>query len=74
MVLPDENERYGCVPTGSPAGMDQSVALWLQVVRTRTITGRDCLHKLRKADLRGIRGSGGAWFLGTALTIIQSYN
>ena len=30
------------------------MALWLRVVRTRTITRPDCLHKLKKADLRGI--------------------
>ena len=71
MVFPDENERYGCVPTCLSAGMDQSMALWLRVVRTRTITRPDCL---RKTQERRISGSGGAWFLGTALTIIQSYN
>ena len=74
MVLPDENERYGCVTTSSFARMDLSMALGLRVVRTRTITRLDFLHKLRKADLGGIRGSGGAWNPGTALTIIQLYN
>ena len=34
----------------------------------------DCLHRLKRADLGGRRGSGGAWLHGTALTIIQSYN
>ena len=50
MVLPDENERYRCVPTCPSAGMDQSMARWLRVVRTRTITRPDCLHKLRTVD------------------------
>ena len=55
MVFLDENGRYGCVTTCPSAGMDQSMALWLRVIRTRTVTRPDCLHRLTRADLRGIR-------------------
>ena len=55
MVLLDENERYGCAPTCPSDGMVQPTALWLQVVRTRTITRPDRLHRLKRADLKGVR-------------------
>ena len=56
VVLPDEKERYGWVSTCLSAGMVQFMALWLRVVRTRTITRLDRLHRLRRADLGGKKG------------------
>ena len=61
-VLPDEKERYKSVHSCPSVGMAQSAELRFWVVRTRTTTRLDHLHRLRRADLKRTKGSGGARF------------
>ena len=51
-----------CTGMFAPAGMVQSAELRLWVVRTRTTSKHDRLHRLGRADLRRKRESGGARF------------